>query len=188
MKESSKSRFGSSSQNNSFSFSSMLQEEDHYRNKTTSSSMTFTTNKSHTNNANKMYESNLKQNLVKNSGTTNILGTNGVDVLSNSQPGNMHNRNHLRPDIIVTSNGNCSSTSSTELHHHHHGNGPMANSHKTMVMHNSATMMDIKSLQKSTSFTSSLSSGGLKIGSWFDRRARKISMKCSKSMTLGKKN
>ena len=205
MKESSKSRFGSSS-NRSFSFSSMLQE-DHYKNNTitSSSSSSMVTNISSSNNATSMYESNLKQNgkLVKNknSGTTNILGTNGVDVLSTSQPisGNMHNRNHLRPDIIVTSNGGGSnvgkgcSSSSTELHRHHHvhhGNGPMANSHKTsmMVMHNSATMMDIKSLQKSTSFTSSLSSGGLKIGSWFDRRARKISMKCSKSMTLGKKH
>ena len=46
--------------------------------------------------------------------------------------------------------------------------------------------MDIKVLQKSNTF-SSLSSGGQKIGSWFDRRARKISMKCSKSISvLGK--
>ena len=149
-----------------------------------------------------MYESNLKHNGLVNyknsSGQTSNLGTNGVDVLSSSQlmSGNMHNRNHLRPDIIVTSNGGIAkgcSSSTTELHHHHHvhqGNGPMHNSHKTsmMVMQNSATMVDIKTLQKSTSFTSSLSSGGLKLGSWFDRRARKISMKCSKSMTLGKKN
>ena len=45
--------------------------------------------------------------------------------------------------------------------------------------------MDIKVLQKSNTF-SSLSSGGQKLGSWFDRRARKLSMKCSKSITLGK--
>ena len=46
--------------------------------------------------------------------------------------------------------------------------------------------MDIKVLQKSNTF-SSLSTGGQKIGSWFDRRARKISMKCSKSISvLGK--
>jgi len=43
--------------------------------------------------------------------------------------------------------------------------------------------MDIKVLQKSNTF-SSLSSGGQKIGSWFDRRARKISMKCSKSISV----
>ena len=49
-----------------------------------------------------------------------------------------------------------------------------------------AANMDIKVLQKSNTF-SSLSSGGQKIGSWFDRRARKISMKCSKSISvLGK--
>jgi hypothetical protein len=45
--------------------------------------------------------------------------------------------------------------------------------------------MDIKVLQKSNTF-SSLSTGSQKLGSWFDRRARKISMKCSKSITLGK--
>ena len=44
--------------------------------------------------------------------------------------------------------------------------------------------MDIKVLQKSNTF-SSLSTGSQKLGSWFDRRARKISMKCSKSITLG---
>ena len=199
MKESSKSRFGNSS--SSFSFSSMLRE-DHYQNTISSSSSSMVTTNNSTNNANKMYESNLKQNGLVNyknsSGQTTNLGTNGVDVLSSSQPisGNMHNRNHLRPDIIVTSNGGIAkgcSSSTTELNHHHHvqhGNGPMHNSHKTsmMVMQNSATMVDIKTLQKSTSFTSSLSSGGLKLGSWFDRRARKISMKCSKSMTLGKKH
>merc|ERR1712223_1969006 len=43
--------------------------------------------------------------------------------------------------------------------------------------------MDIKTmgLQKSNTF-SSLTSGGHKLGTWFDRRARKISMKCSKSL------
>lgn len=46
------------------------------------------------------------------------------------------------------------------------------------------TTMDIKSLQKSNTF-SSLASGGQRLGTWFDRRARKISMKCSKSITLG---
>ena len=46
--------------------------------------------------------------------------------------------------------------------------------------------MDIKVLQKSNTF-STLSTGGSKIGSWFDRRARKLSMKCSKSISvLGK--
>jgi hypothetical protein len=45
--------------------------------------------------------------------------------------------------------------------------------------------MDIKVLQKSNTF-SSLSTGSQKLGSWFDRRARKLSMKCSKSITLGK--
>merc|ERR1719334_1732147 len=68
----------------------------------------------------------------------------------------------------------------------HHG--PLANSHKNSMMvnmHSSSTVVDIKSLQKSSSFTSSLSSGGQRLGTWFDRRARKISMKCSKSMTLG---
>jgi hypothetical protein len=44
--------------------------------------------------------------------------------------------------------------------------------------------MDIKVLQKSNTF-SSLSTGSQKLGSWFDRRARKLSMKCSKSITLG---
>lgn len=144
----------------------MLQQDRHCNNTSTSSSSMVTTNAM-------MYENNLKQN-----GVGNTLGTaKGVDVLSGSQmSGNMHNRNHLRPDIIVTSKG-CSSSCS----------GPLVNSHKnSMMMHNSATMMDIKSLQKSNTFTSSLSSGGLKLGSWFDRRARKISMKCSKSMTLGK--
>ena len=48
--------------------------------------------------------------------------------------------------------------------------------------------MDIKVLQKSNTF-STLSTGGSKLGSWFDRRARKLSMKCSKSISvLGKKN
>jgi len=46
------------------------------------------------------------------------------------------------------------------------------------------TTMDIKSLQKSNTFTS-LASGGQRLGTWFDRRARKISMRCSKSITLG---
>ncbi len=45
-------------------------------------------------------------------------------------------------------------------------------------------------LQKSNTF-SSLSAVSKRstttIGSWFDRRARKLSMKCSKSITLGKK-
>ena len=47
--------------------------------------------------------------------------------------------------------------------------------------------MDIKqlSLQKSNTF-SSLATGGHRLGTWFDRRARKLSMKCSKSITLGK--
>ena len=57
--------------------------------------------------------------------------------------------------------------------------------------------MEIKMLQKSSTF-SSLSSGtnhnnnnnkkssSSSIGSWFDRRARKLSMRCSKSITLGK--
>ncbi|QQP41628.1 Cyclindependent kinase 17like, partial [Caligus rogercresseyi] len=40
-------------------------------------------------------------------------------------------------------------------------------------------------IHKSSSF-SALSSGSAKIGSWFDRRARKLSMKCSRSITLGK--
>lgn len=46
--------------------------------------------------------------------------------------------------------------------------------------------MDIKqlSLQKSNTF-SSLATGGHRLGTWFDRRARKLSMKCSKSITLG---
>jgi hypothetical protein len=46
--------------------------------------------------------------------------------------------------------------------------------------------MDIKVLQKSNTF-SSLSTGSQKLGSWFDRRARKLSMKCSKSITLGER-
>ena len=47
------------------------------------------------------------------------------------------------------------------------------------------TALDIKSLQKSNTF-SSLATGGQRLGTWFDRRARKISMKCSKSITLGR--
>jgi len=43
--------------------------------------------------------------------------------------------------------------------------------------------MDIKVLQKSNTF-STLSTGGSKLGSWFDRRARKLSMKCSKSISV----
>jgi hypothetical protein len=55
--------------------------------------------------------------------------------------------------------------------------------------------MDIKMLQKSSTFTSlsgvvtSAKKGnkpGGNFGSWFDRRARKLSMKCSRSITLGK--
>lgn len=46
------------------------------------------------------------------------------------------------------------------------------------------TTIDIKTMQKSSTF-SSLASGGQKLGTWFDRRARKISMRCSKSITLG---
>ena len=45
--------------------------------------------------------------------------------------------------------------------------------------------MEIKTLQKSNTF-SSLATGGQRLGTWFDRRARKLSMKCSKSITLGK--
>ena len=45
--------------------------------------------------------------------------------------------------------------------------------------------MEIKTLQKSNTFAS-LASGGQRLGTWFDRRARKLSMKCSKSITLGK--
>ena len=41
--------------------------------------------------------------------------------------------------------------------------------------------MEIKTLQKSNTFAS-LASGGQRLGTWFDRRARKISMKCSKSL------
>ena len=202
MKESSKSSFEISN-----SFSSMLQQPDHFPNSSLSSMVT--TNSSSTNNFAEskpnpslsiMYEHNLKQHQQQNglnstsSKSTNNLGTQGVDVLSNSYShqlsGNMHSRSHthlIGPDIIVSSKG-CGSSSSSSSHHGDGRNGPMANSHKNsmMVMHNSTTMMDIKSLQKSSSFASSLSSGGLKIGSWFDRRARKISMKCSKSMTLGK--
>jgi len=44
--------------------------------------------------------------------------------------------------------------------------------------------MDLKVLQKSNTF-SSLSNGSQMLGSWFDRRAKKLSMKCSKSITLG---
>ena len=202
MKESSKSSFEISD-----SFSSMLQQDDRFQNSSFSSMVT--SNNSSTNNSatksktnsslSNMYESNLKQhqqNGLSNVGSksTNNLGSHGVDVISHSYPhqisANMHNhsRSHthlIGPDIIVSSKG-CSSSSSSKMMDDHHG--PMANSHKNsmMVIQNSSTMMDIKSLQKSSSFTSSLSSGGLKIGSWFDRRARKISMKCSKSMTLGK--
>ena len=201
MKESSKSSFEISN-----SFSSMLQQEDKFQNTSFSSMVTSkssstknSTNKAQSNSSfSNMYESNLKQhqqNGLNNvaSKSTNNLGSHGVDVLSHSYPhqisGNMHNysqsHTHLiGPDIIVSSKG-CSSSSSSKMVDEHHG--PMANSHKTLVMHNSSTMMDIKSLQKSSSFTSSLSTGGLKIGSWFDRRARKISMKCSKSVHgLGK--
>jgi len=46
------------------------------------------------------------------------------------------------------------------------------------------TTMEIKSLAKSNTF-SSLATGGQRLGTWFDRRARKLSMKCSKSITLG---
>ena len=48
-------------------------------------------------------------------------------------------------------------------------------------------------LQKSNTFSSLSAAVSSKrsttstIGSWFDRRARKLSMKCSKSITLGKK-
>ena len=142
----------------------------------------------------KMYESNLKQN-GRSSSFTNNLGGGITKALKNSSisSGNIHNqhRNHLKPDIIVTSKSqDNSSSSSSSSHHCEHPS--LVNSHKSLttnsssMMHSSQTMMDIKSLQKSNTFTSSLSSGGLKIGSWFDRRARKISMKCSKSMTLGK--
>ena len=142
----------------------MFQRQD--RNGCSSSSSSMSVN-------NAMYENNLKQNGV---GTT-LGGPKGVDVLSSSHqiPGVHNNMSHLRPDIIVTNKG-CS------------GGGNLVNSHKNSLMHQSATMMDIKSMQKSNTFASTLSSGGLKLGSWFDRRARKISMKCSKSMTLGKKN
>ena len=44
--------------------------------------------------------------------------------------------------------------------------------------------MEIKTLQKSNTFAS-LATGGQRLGTWFDRRARKLSMKCSKSITLG---
>ena len=50
---------------------------------------------------------------------------------------------------------------------------------------NTMSTMEIKQLQKSSTF-SSLASGGQRLGTWFDRRARKISMKCSKSITLGR--
>ena len=203
MKEGSKSSFEISDR-----FSSMLQQDDNFQNSSFSSMVT--SNSSSTNNSatksktdpslSNMYESNLKQhqhNGLSNVGSksTNYLGSHGVDVISHSYPhqmsGNMHNhsRSHthlIGPDIIVSSKS-CSSSSSSKMVDDHHG--PLANSHKNSMMvnmHNSSTVVDIKSLQKSSSFTSSLSSGGLKIGSWFDRRARKISMKCSKSMTLGK--
>ena len=59
--------------------------------------------------------------------------------------------------------------------------------------------MDIKMLQKSSTFSSLSSSAaaaakknkpasvvvGGNLGSWFDRRAKKLSMKCSRSITLG---
>ena len=61
------------------------------------------------------------------------------------------------------------------------GPGELAGDHHRVVV---ATKMDIKVLQKSNTF-SSLSTGSQKLGSWFDRRARKLSMKCSKSITLG---
>ena len=48
----------------------------------------------------------------------------------------------------------------------------------------SGSNLEIKTLQKSNTF-SSLATGGQKLGTWFDRRARKISMRCSKSLTLG---
>jgi len=44
--------------------------------------------------------------------------------------------------------------------------------------------MEIKTLQKSNTLAS-LASGGQRLGTWFDRRARKLSMKCSRSITLG---
>ena len=48
--------------------------------------------------------------------------------------------------------------------------------------------MEVKMLQKSNTFTSlsAVSKRSTSIGSWFDRRARKLSMKCSRSITLGK--
>merc|ERR1711936_333517 len=49
---------------------------------------------------------------------------------------------------------------------------------------NNMSTMEIKTLQKSNTF-SSLATGGQRLGTWFDRRARKLSMKCSKSITLG---
>ena len=61
--------------------------------------------------------------------------------------------------------------------------------------------MDIKMLQKSSTFSSLSSSAaaakknkpasvvvGGNLGSWFDRRAKKLSMKCSRSITLGESN
>ena len=122
---------------------------------------------------NVVLENNLKQNGV---GVTSIPRSTsvpkGVDVLSGSKIAGMHQtRNHLGPDIIVSNQGGV--TNSRSMMH-------------TVPMHTSTSTMDIKVLQKSNTFSSSLSSGGLKLGSWFDRRARKISMKCSKSMNLGK--
>lgn len=38
----------------------------------------------------------------------------------------------------------------------------------------------------SSNTLASLATGGQRLGTWFDRRARKLSMKCSKSITLGK--
>ena len=117
---------------------------------------------------NVVLENNLKQNGV---GVTSIVPK-GVDVLSGSKIAGIHQtRNHLGPDIIVSNQGGV--TNSRSMMH-------------TVPMHTSTSTMDIKVLQKSNTFSSSLSSGGLKLGSWFDRRARKISMKCSKSMNLGK--
>lgn len=71
----------------------------------------------------------------------------------------------------------------------------------------SAAAMDIRVLQKSSTFTSlstthAVSTAGVvstagphpaakakkkaSLGAWFDRRARKITLKCSRSITLGK--
>ncbi|XP_040566299.1 cyclin-dependent kinase 5 homolog isoform X2 [Lepeophtheirus salmonis] len=51
-------------------------------------------------------------------------------------------------------------------------------------MYSKSEKKDIKLIHKSSSF-SALSTSSAKIGSWFDRRARKLSMKCSRSITLG---